>query len=74
MEKAAKWARKKGVPFPNVQRRLRRLAMEWKVGIRKEMYVFPGGEFAPTIIHFVMINESYKKIGNTVFPINFVRL
>lgn len=63
MEKAEQWAYARHVPFPRLQPELDRIRIDWNNKIYREVYVFPGDGTAPTIVHFVMINESFRANG-----------
>lgn len=62
MKKAKEWAVSRNVPFPDLSELDTIDEQTKKEGDYKEMYVFEGDIQTPTIIHFVMINKSYRKM------------
>ncbi|VDI26880.1 leucine-rich repeat and coiled-coil domain-containing protein 1 [Mytilus galloprovincialis] len=62
LEKAKKWADERNVPFPALRLNDIRTKCE-KKGDYDEVYIFEGNKQAPTIVHFVMINKSFRKQG-----------
>ncbi|XP_043225707.1 cytosolic phospholipase A2-like [Amphibalanus amphitrite] len=53
---AETWARKNRLPFPNVREQARQFETE----PLREVYIFRG-ENCPTIMHFVLVNTSFRK-------------
>lgn len=60
LEKAEEWARKRCIPFPNLK--LDTIKEKCKGGNYEEVYVFKEDD-SPIIVHFVMINKSFRKLG-----------
>ncbi|VDI19540.1 Hypothetical predicted protein [Mytilus galloprovincialis] len=61
LEKAEQWAKERRVPFPDLTTRLQEIKEDWEKGIYEEVYIFRG-QSAPTIVHFVMINKSFRRV------------
>ncbi|XP_052097953.1 cytosolic phospholipase A2-like isoform X2 [Mytilus californianus] len=61
LEKAEEWARKRCIPFPKLK--LDTIKKKCKDGNYEEVYVFKEDD-SPIIVHFVMINKSFRKIGD----------
>ncbi|CAG2198331.1 CPLA2 [Mytilus edulis] len=60
--KAERWAKEKNVCFPEIENKLKALNIreEHQRSDYEEVYVFEGPN-SPTIVHFVLINKSFKK-------------
>lgn len=60
LEKAKKWADHRNVRFPDLDQ-LNEIKQQCeKTGNYDEVYVFEGDKETPTIVHFVMINKSFR--------------
>ncbi|XP_071144909.1 cytosolic phospholipase A2-like [Mytilus edulis] len=64
LEKASKWAEEEEIPFPVIKKQLEEIKEKcFEKGDYEEVYVFPGENGAPSIVHFVMINKTYGHSG-----------
>lgn len=66
MLQSEKWAKARDVKFPEIATKMKKIEEERGQGQYDEMYIFES-EGAPTIMHFVMVNKSFRTTGKLLY-------